>query len=97
MLGSGLDARLGGVREHTTGNSEKDFRANHTGVARATSTVLDEQAEGDEEEEGARDDEPLQAANLEDDQAQGDTSYNGSEAVELGNPCGTLDAFSTLR
>ena len=93
MLCSSLDTRLSGIREHTTGNSEEDLSADHTRVARAASTVLDKEAEGDEEEEGARNDEPLQAADLEDDQAKDDTSDDGGEAVELGDACGALDAF----
>lgn len=84
VLGIRLDTCLGGVREQTTGHSEKEFGADDTSVgAMATPTaVVDEKAKCNGEEDCSSDDENLQTPHEAHNDTNEQASQDRNEAVQ---------------
>lgn len=69
VLGRGLDAGLGGVREESSGYAQQDLRTDYSAVRGLADTgaEVDEEAERHHEENGAEEDEGLETAHAEHD------------------------------
>lgn len=90
----GLERGLGGVREHTTGNTEHDLGTDDTGAAGSVGVTAepDEETKGNHEKTGTEDDEDLEAPDIVDDESKDETGDDTEEGVEGGNASGGLDA-----
>lgn len=95
MFGSSLDGSLGRVWKHASRDTKADLGADDTGVRGCTGAAaeVDEQTEGDQEETCAEDDEGFEAADFEDDEAEGQASEDGGEAVERTDTGSALDGL----
>lgn len=81
------------IREETACNAKQDLRADDARFPRATgrSAVVDQQTKRDKEEDGAGDDEDLEAPNAVDDRAEREADEDGAETVQAEDTGGTED------
>lgn len=84
VLHRGLHEHLHRVREHPSADTKQDLTGDEARQAAVLGgSVPDEDAEGEDEDGRAGHDEPLGAAHVADDEAEGNTDDDGDERVDV--------------